>query len=230
MYLSRRLRKLGVPPCAHGAHRPLVGLLVLLVFSFVCLHRPFACAASEPLTFAEDSNDYRPRTANAYPARRIFAMACSPDGLVLAAAEEDGTIKVREASTLRVLDVLSGLDAPVTSVAFSGDGRRLAATCENGKVRLWNVAAGFPIASNLAHDRAAVTAAFSPNGEWLATGGYDKSVRLCRVASGEQQLEFKQPAAVRAVCFSPDGKYLVVGRADGMVVVLRASEGSGPER
>ncbi len=67
------------------------------------------------------------------------ALAFSPDSKTLASVGNDGTIRIWELSTRRMLGE-AGTDRSVAlAVAFSPDGRQLASAGENHKVLLWDV-------------------------------------------------------------------------------------------
>src|SRR5262249_36069964 len=54
----------------------------------------------------------------------------------------DGTIRLWEASTGRLLTTLQGHTGAVRSVALGGDGQMLASGGEDGTIRLWDVPSG----------------------------------------------------------------------------------------
>jgi hypothetical protein len=64
-------------------------------------------------------------------------VAFSPDGLRLASAHPDGTVRLWDADTGKQLAVLQGHTGEVLAVAFSPDGSRIASADKDGTVRLW---------------------------------------------------------------------------------------------
>ncbi|MCA0456465.1 MAG: WD40 repeat domain-containing protein [Chloroflexi bacterium] len=71
----------------------------------------------------------------------IFSIALSPDGTVLAAGYQDGTVRLWNVETGDQLIVLKGHKDRVVSLAFSPDGTLLASGGTDGTVRLWGVTA-----------------------------------------------------------------------------------------
>jgi WD40 repeat protein len=70
----------------------------------------------------------------------ICAVAFSPNGRFLAAANVAGTVKVWEVPTFREAKELQAHAYPVSALAFSQDSRRLASTGDGEEmIKLWDV-------------------------------------------------------------------------------------------
>ncbi|MCP2340251.1 WD40 repeat domain-containing serine/threonine protein kinase [Actinomadura rupiterrae] len=154
-----------------------------------------------------------------------WGLAFSPDGKLLASAD-DG-------STLRLWDTTTG--APVATlahdtgdseksrhvVAFSPDGKILAAENAESQIQFWDVATRRVITTLGDPDgESAVSAAFSPDGRSLAVGVFrfgknvsiDGRVRVWDVAS--RRLSFTTPMTngfIDEPAFSPDSRTLAYG-------------------
>eukprot|EP00808_Paulinella_micropora_P003117 g14511.t1 len=118
------------------------------------------------------------------------AVACSPDGALVASCSNDESIMVWDARSHRSLQVLQGHTGWVPSVAFSPDGKRLASGSEDQSVRAWDLATGRSQELRK-HTDWVYSVAFSPDGTLLASGSNDKSICLCgaaRRASGRSAL------------------------------------------
>ena len=111
---------------------------------------------------------------------RFSALHISPDGLTLATAGEDCTVRLWDAATGTSLRVLRGHDGEVASVDFSPDGALLASGSEDGTVRHWNPQTGDCFQTLDGHSDHVLAVAFSPDGKYLATGSRDLSVRVWR--------------------------------------------------
>jgi WD40 repeat protein len=113
-------------------------------------------------------------------ASNIATVAISPDGKMFAAASDDGTAKLWDASTGRELFTLGDEDAFALYVSFSPDGKILYAGSDGFPVTAWDTATGEKLfTSSEPGGGTDVTAiASSPDGTRLATGDFDTSVKF----------------------------------------------------
>jgi WD40 repeat protein len=130
--------------------------------------------------------------------RRNVAMACS-----------DGTVRIRDLSSDRVLDVLRGHGRSVECVAYSPDGRRLASGSEDKRIKIWDLDTGKSLFTLSGHAAAVRALAYSPDGRQLASGSDDRTVRLWDAALAQEGPPFpSQATRIVSVAFHPDGKRL----------------------
>jgi eukaryotic-like serine/threonine-protein kinase len=150
-----------------------------------------------------------------------FSVAFSPDGKLLACSARE--VEIREASSGKLLRLLTDYTNFDMRVAFAPDGSVLVATGLDGAVHFWDVqtwrhwtpAAGDSDSTtnlNSAAYEPDSHFAFSPDSRTLAMGGYDNVVRLWDAKTGALVSTIKgYPTWIRSLAFTPDGRTLVMG-------------------
>jgi WD40 repeat protein len=154
---------------------------------------------------------------------KIRGADVSPDGRVIATADNEQSVTLWDAADGTPIRRLRGHRRLVSWVAFSPDGLRLASASWDQTVNVWDVATGQKIVTLRGHMRSVLCVAFSPDGTRLATGSDDQTVKLWDALTGEEVLTIRShTGVVSSVAFSPDGRLLASASADGTVQVREA--------
>jgi WD40 repeat protein len=148
----------------------------------------------------------------------VWDLALSPDGLALASASADRTIRVWDVGLGEPLSTLTAHNATVGALAFSPLGDRLASGAWDGSVVLWDTQAWRALRISGEHGGRVYAVGFSLDGTLFATGAADRELILWSAESGEplRTLQVGE-RAVRALLFTPDGRLLVTASDDGFL-------------
>lgn len=167
----------------------------------------------------------------------VHALAVSPDGKTVAAAEWMDKIYLWDLSTGKArhdLRLGSGaLGWYARTLAFTPDGKILVAAGQSDDksgIRFWDMGTGKVLGTLPGHGDGLNDAAISPDGSVIATGGYDKFVRRWDVATRKELAALPCDNPARRVVFAPGGKTLAsgedaIGNEDGLLHLWDAKTG-----
>jgi WD40 repeat protein len=153
-------------------------------------------------------------------------MAFNRDGTRLVAGQDQGRIRILDAATLKVLDVLYGHAEWVKAVGISPDEAHLASASSDGTMRLWNLASGevVRVFAGFPRNLAASSLAFSADGAFLAAGS-TAGARLWRLDGDASRVLQGHHTYVYLVTFSPDGTLIASSAFHGNVRLWDALTG-----
>jgi WD40 repeat protein len=159
----------------------------------------------------------------------LNAVAFNRDGSLIAAADDDGSIRLFTVADGRQYGrPLLGHGNWVHGVAISPDGSLIASAGKDGTVRLWDAATGQQHGRALTgHVGGVSNVVFSPDGSHLASGGEDGTICIWDVATATRLRAIRAAKAspIWDVRFSPLGVLVASASADGTVRLWNSATG-----
>jgi len=158
-------------------------------------------------------------------ASEVYDLALSPDKSLVAAAANDGLVRLWRIEDNWALRKLSGHDGAVTSLAFAPDGVPLFTAGHDGKIRLWDIASEQILATLEAPDGKSLAgldlsadgltlAAIDNEGVvhvWTSTSGSEGDWQLVNSIASEENDD-------RALALSPDGLQVATGYGESVQI------------
>ena len=155
------------------------------------------------------------------PSGTVLALAFSPDGATLAAAERTGYIVLWDVAEKRIKTRLAEHTPRVAwSVAFSHDGARLVTTGSDQMVRLWDAHSFALLHTYRGHSSEVWRAEFTPDDRHIVSTSKDETVRIWNADPGGSPA---LPAGIRpqtAPVISDDSRLLAAPLEEGVLAVF----------
>ncbi|WP_437767623.1 TIR domain-containing protein [Sorangium sp. So ce281] len=160
----------------------------------------------------------------------VNACAISPDAQRIVSASDDGTLKVWELSTGRLLSTLQGhakgVNKGVKSCAISPDGQRVVSASGDGTLKVWELSTGRLLSTLQGHIHGVSDCAISPDGQRVVSAAADWTLKVWDLATGEPLATLQGHAmGVRSCAISPDGQHIVSSSADRTLKVWELATG-----
>lgn len=158
----------------------------------------------------------------------------SPDGALVAAAVEDGSVLIADSATGEVLRTLQTSAAFASDVDFSPDGRRVVTADSNGDAIVWALDDGSRVATVHVTDSPLQAAAYSPDATTIVAGAQSGYAAIF-TGRGERRRELEGLSGrVNSVEFSSDSRTVLTassnppeaGDADDGARLWSATDGS----
>lgn len=156
----------------------------------------------------------------------VSAVAFRVDGLELASASHDGTVRLWNTTTGAVNRVLTGHKDAVYGLAYSPDGAHLATASWDQTVRIWDVATGRELLTFKGHEEQVLRVVFSPDGKRVASLS-SGMVLVWDAATGENVRTLGSVGGLNryGLAWSPDGQLIAVTTHEPNVILFEAESG-----
>ena len=150
------------------------------------------------------------------------AAALSPNGTLLATANEDGSISIYDVDSNDALATLEGHDMLISSLVFTADNTGLVSSDQRGNMKRWDVTTYENIDTRLERtDGSGITAmAVSSDGQYLAVASRDTAITIWDVSSEEIVATLiGHEDAIDTLIFDLDNTRLISGGRDADIII-----------
>lgn len=165
-----------------------------------------------------------PETAGVKPAAhtgRLNACAVSGDGRITVTAGEDGTLRVWETATGRLVHVLTGHRGAVNCVAVTVDGEHALSGSSDRQLRWWDLRTGECEMQLEGHVEPVTSCAIAPDGHHVVSSADKGRMRWWDIRTGRSRLLLSDSLpGVACVAVHPDGRRVAVGRTSGVAQLV----------
>ena len=158
----------------------------------------------------------------------VRSLSFRPDGRTLASGLSDGTIRIWEADTGKLLRTFMGHASGVENIAFHPDSKTLASSGRlDGTLRIWEADTGELLHTLTGHTGWIHNFSFSPDGRTLASANHDETIRIWDTTTGEHLHTLAgHTGAVYSVSLHPNGKIIASVSEDATLRIWDATTGA----
>lgn len=145
----------------------------------------------------------------------VTALAFSPDGATLATGHDDGSVRLWDARTQKLVGQIEAHPEAVSAIAFDPTGKCFATAGEDRTVRVWDADSHSKKSDLVSHTDRVPALAWSADGSLLVSAGWDTSARVWKVGNPDPLMLLNTHAdQVVALAFAPSGKLLATADSD----------------
>src|SRR4051812_6673250 len=171
-----------------------------------------------------------PQTLPAKLPAGITVLKFSPDAKYVIAGAQDGTVRILDTDSGKLLDATVKHPGPVVAAVILPGNELAFSLGKAGDALLWKIADGSTVKSWANKDSTFTACAISKDYRRLALGYANGEVRVYDRDLGKQVGEpVKHSKAITSLGFSPDGETLGTGSADGTAHVFDVATGKARE-
>jgi len=154
---------------------------------------------------------------------KVITMALSPNGKTLASGSSEGTVRVWDIETRKVIAKWE-VHTMTMMVCWSPDGERVASGSDDGTVWVWDIESREPVRGLnpiKTGSREVYALSYSPEATMIATGGFLKNgIEIWDARTGKLLSTIKIDRTVWCLTWTSDQKKLIAGMMNGLISIF----------
>ncbi len=158
--------------------------------------------------------------------RAVYCADYSPDGSRLATGSYDRVVRIHDAVTGELVEVLRGSSGMIFGVHWTGDGTRLISQGGDSWADVWYLPDRPGLLELRGHTGPVRDVAFAPDGRSVLTASSDGTARLWNTADGSPRATLDHQSRVVAGVYVDGGASVTTASADGAVRLWDTSTGA----
>ncbi len=151
----------------------------------------------------------------------VWSVDFEPSGKHLAAAIEDGSVRIWDVDSKSLLKSFNAHRGVVWLVAYHPTRPLLMTSGDDARLRLWDSKTFEPVNEWKAGSTIR-SAVFSPNGDRIVAGDREGTIHVYSIDSGSELATYTQPGTIMGIDYSPDGKQIATVGSDKTVRIFDA--------
>lgn len=150
----------------------------------------------------------------------------SPNGLQVASASRDNSVKIWDVNTGECVKTLTGHNDIVNSAVYSPNGNLIVSGSKDNSVKIWDANTGKCIKTLVGHNHEIKEVCFNPKGNRIASASMGNIIKIWDVNTGLCLKTLNgHNGSVLSVAYSPNGKLLASGSWDHTIKIWDANSG-----
>jgi len=143
----------------------------------------------------------------------VRSIALSPNGKTVASGSRDGTVRLWDVETKKVVARWTGHTDAVRSLCWSVDGERVVSGSNDGTIRVWDVESDNIVLGPIKTGHQLVfVVIYSPDKTKIVTGGgYKTALQIWDAKTGNLLSTIKHDSAVFSLAWTSDQKNIITG-------------------
>ena len=189
--------------------------------SWVAAALGIVLAIATYFVFRPDSGDDFPSVVLPENPGTVWSVDFTPAGDKIAAAIEDGTVRIWNIEDQTLLKSFNAHRGIVWMVAYHPTRRLVMTSGDDSTVKLWD-ADSFELVTEWNAESAVRSVAFSPDGSRIVAGNREGKLHIYDIDSGQEVVTATHPGSILGVDYSHDGKLIASVGSDKIVRIFDA--------